>query len=173
MTDSPSRAAVLVPLCGSGTAVEVVLTQRAHTLRRHRGQIAFPGGKYEPEHDESLLATALREAAEEIGLNPRDVEVIGALPEVYTRSSQFVISPFVGRLPEAYPFEPDGSEVAEIFVMPLAAYRDPARRITHIWPQADAALEVPAIDYEGRIVWGATLRILDLLVKSPLLDRLG
>lgn len=164
----PRRAAVLVALHRHRDGEAVVLTRRAEHLPTHAGQIAFPGGRHDVGRDESLLATALREAEEEIGLDPRHVEVLGALPAVTTMSSAFEIHPFVGRIPSPYPFQPHAGEVIEVFSMPLCAYADPALRVAHSWSVRGRAVEVPAIAFEGRLVWGATLRILDLLRDSAL-----
>jgi len=164
-----TRAAVLVPLQYDSGGTSVVLTRRADWLPTHAGQISFPGGRYDPDHDESLLATALREADEEIGLRPTDVEVLGALPTVSTMSSRFEIHPFVARIAAAYAFTPHPGEVVEVFSMPLHAHGDPARRGAHRWTVDERVIEVPAILYEGRVVWGATLRIVDLLFQSPYL----
>ena len=163
----PRRAAVLVPLQRGG-GVSVVLTRRAEGLPTHAGQIAFPGGRHDPALDESLLATALREAEEEIGLRAADVEVLGALTPVSTMSSAFEIHPFVGRVAADYVFTPHPGEVVEVFSMPLSVHGDAALRTAHGWTAGGRRVEVPAILFEGRLVWGATLRILDLLMRSPL-----
>ena len=171
MADSLRRAAVLVPLQRRPTGVEVVLTRRAEGLPTHPGQIAFPGGRHEPGRDESLLATALREAEEEIGLHPQDVDVLGALPAVATMSSGFEIHSFVALVPEGYVFTPEPGEVVEVFQMPLGARHDPALLVAHRWSVQGRPFDVPAILFGGRLVWGATLRILDLLLDSPLLPH--
>ena len=137
----------------------------------HPGQIAFPGGRHDPVLDDSLLATALREAHEEIGLHPADIDFIGALTPVTTMSSRFEIHPFVARIGTGYAFPPQASEVVEVFSMPLGAHDDPALRVAHRWSADGRDLAVPAILYEGRLVWGATLRILELLVASSMLPR--
>ena len=160
------RAAVLVPLCGPANETEVVLTQRAVDLPTHAGEIAFPGGRHDPERDDSLLATALREADEEIGLRPSDVQVLGALPTISTLSTRFEIHPFVGRIPSNYPFAPHPGEVFEVFRMPLRAHGDAALRVAHRWTVSDRTIEAPGILFDGHLVWGATLRILDLLQQS-------
>lgn len=168
MTAAPRRAAVLVPLDRTAKGIEVILTLRSADLPTHAGQISFPGGRHDAERDESLLATALREASEEIGLTPRDIEIVGALPAVATMSSSFEIHPFVGRIPAGYAFQPDPREVQEIFSLPLHAHGDAAYRVTHRWSVDDRHVEVPGLLFEGRLVWGATLRILDLLMESGL-----
>jgi 8-oxo-dGTP pyrophosphatase MutT (NUDIX family) len=170
MKPEPRQAAVLVLLEPGEEGFDVVLTQRTEHLPTHAGQVAFPGGRFDPELDESLLATALREAEEEIGLRPGDVEVLGALPPVATRSSRFEIWPFVARLPARYEFTPHAGEVGEVFRMPLRAYTDPGLRVAHPWSVEGQRVDVPGILFDGRLVWGATLRILDLLAESGLLE---
>jgi 8-oxo-dGTP pyrophosphatase MutT (NUDIX family) len=172
MAESPRRAAVLVPLCRGAGGVEVILTRRAEGLPTHPGQVSFPGGRYDPTRDDSLLATALREAGEEIGLRTADAEVLGALPAVATLSSGFEIHPFVARIPSGYCFALRQGEVAEVFRMPLAAHADAALRTTHRWSVAGRSVEVPAILFAGKLVWGATLRILDLLVVGDVVSKL-
>ena len=119
VSESSIRAAVLVPLVPAGSDIEVILTLRTESLPTHKGQVAFPGGRFGPRYDESLVDTALREAEEEIGLRRGDVEIVGSLPDVQTMSSRFVITPLVGRIPADYPFVLDPGEVAEVFAMPL------------------------------------------------------
>lgn len=172
VTRALARAAVLVPLSCTADGIRIVLTRRAHALRHHRGQVAFPGGRFDRHRDDSLLATALREAAEEIGLKADAVRVLGALPEIRTISSGFVISPFVGQVSARYRYRFDASEVVQLFTMPLATCVDPSRRSRHAWTYGGATVDVPAVRYRGQVVWGATLRILDLLVESPLLREL-
>jgi 8-oxo-dGTP pyrophosphatase MutT (NUDIX family) len=159
-------AAVLVPLFPGRDGPEVLLTRRAEHLRMHAGQISFPGGRHDPQHDASLVATALREAEEEIGLPGTSVEILGALEPVITMSSRFEINPFVGRLAELPPLRLHAGEVAEAFRMPLAAHADPRLRVTHGWQRNGVAVEVPGLRYQGHLIWGATLRILDLLAEA-------
>ena len=163
-----TRAAVLVPLFRTPGCTRVVLIRRTTSLPNHRGQIAFPGGRFDPERDESLLASALREAQEEVGLDPAAVSIVGALPEVRTLSSGFLISPFVGLVPPAYDYHPFAAEVAAVFSMPLRARTDPAHQTEVQWTYGGRVCRVPAIRYRNHVVWGATLRILDLLLASSL-----
>lgn len=168
---SPSQAAVLVPVFHGSHGTEVVLTLRADHLPTHAGQISLPGGRFDETRDESLLATALREAAEEIGLREADADVLGALPPVATMSSAFEIHPFVARVPPGYVYEPHPGEVAAVFSMPLVALDDPTLAVAHRWTVNGAEVEVPGIRYSGHLVWGATLRILGLLARSDVLLR--
>jgi len=166
-----TQAAVLVPVFHGLQGAEVVLTQRSQHLPTHPGQVSLPGGRFDAGRDESLLATALREAEEEIGLRPGDAELLGALPPVATMSSSFEIHPFVARVPPAYVYTPHNGEVAAVFTMPLRELQNPALAVTHRWSAAGVELEVPGVRYAGHLVWGATLRILDLLARSDVLSR--
>ena len=118
--------------------------------------------------DHSLLQTALRESAEEVGLDPGDVEIIGALPERRTLSSQFVVTPFVARIPDPYAFVAEAHEVARIIDAPLAAFRDPARREDYEWRYGSRVVRVPSVRIDGEIVWGLSLAIVDDLLASEL-----
>ena len=116
---SPRQSAVLAPLYDGDEGPVVVLTRRAAHLRNHRGEVSFPGGRQE-DHDADLVATALREAHEEIGLDPTSVEIIGPLDQLSTFVSRSMIHPFVGVLPG----RPDGlvadpGEVEHILQLPL------------------------------------------------------
>lgn len=159
-------ASVLVPLVERGGRLNVVLTRRAARLAHHPGQVAFPGGKQEPE-DADALAAALREAEEEIGLAPAAVEVLGALPAHETVTS-FRVSPFVGRI--VAPFAPrlDRAEVDEVFEAPLDFVLDPANLQVHRRRWHGRWRQYYAIPYGPHYVWGATARMLKVLA-----DRLG
>jgi 8-oxo-dGTP pyrophosphatase MutT (NUDIX family) len=113
-------------------------------MRSHAGQVAFPGGKHDPE-DDSLLATALREAEEELGIDPRQVDVLGALDDVLTITG-FTVSPWVGWLPPGVSVRPSASEVARAFAPPLRAFLAPP---TGVMPWRGWTVD-------GELVWGAT-----------------
>src|SRR5437660_3291494 len=116
-------AAVLVPVFEEDGLARLVLTRRSTNLPSHQGQVAFPGGKV---HDgETSEAGALREAYEEVGIRPDDVEVIGALEELATVASQFVLAPFVGVLPERPVLTPNPAEVARVFDVAVAELMEP------------------------------------------------
>src|SRR5262249_36600278 len=110
-----TAAAVLVPLLAVDGEPSLLFTRRASGLPHHQGQVAFPGGRHEPGADADLAATALREAHEEIGLAPADVHLLGALDDIETVSTRFVITPFVGVVPWPYDFHPCPREVDTIF----------------------------------------------------------
>ena len=158
LIDGPLRhAAVLVPLV-HGPAPGVLLTLRTSTLRAHAGQVAFPGGRMEPI-DPSPEAAALREAAEEIGLDPATVELAGRLPE-YVTGTGYHITPVIGLLPAGLRLTANPDEVAAIFTLPLATLLDPQapeqrtrefrgrQRRFWVWP------------HETHYIWGATAGIL-------------
>jgi 8-oxo-dGTP pyrophosphatase MutT (NUDIX family) len=160
------QAAVLVPLFRAGESGEelyIVLTRRRGDLRRHAGEIAFPGGRRD-DGDPDLAATALREAHEEIGLPPGEVTLVGELPETSTFATGYVIHPFVGLIPAGVSWTPSPREVDAVLELPLRAVRD-GQTQTQIERRgirfvADAYIE------EGHVIWGATARILQLLFEQ-------
>jgi 8-oxo-dGTP pyrophosphatase MutT (NUDIX family) len=151
-------AAVLMAIAGSGQGAHVILTQRASTLKHHPGQIAFPGGKVDAG-DADATAAALREADEEIGLQPDNVEILGCLAPHETVTG-YCVSPFVGRI--RAPFTPvsEIGEVAEVFSVPLSFLVDPAnfRIERRRWQGAWRAFYV--VPYGPYYIWGATARML-------------
>src|SRR6185295_661600 len=152
-------SAVLVPLFESSDGLHLLYTRRTETLPHHRGQVAFPGGRHAPDVDTSLLATALRESEEEIGLRPADVEVLGPLPPIHTFVSNFVINPFVGVIPHPYAFRPNPHEVSEIFSVPIATLRDPRTASAEEWTLDGRTVPVETYRHAGQVIWGATHRI--------------
>lgn len=159
-----NAASVLVPMFERAGDLHVVYIRRSDAVASHRGQVAFPGGRVDPR-DQSSLAAALREAQEEVGIEPASVEVIGAFPAMSTVSSGMIVAPFVGRIPADAALRPDPVEVAEVFDVPLEALRDSRYRGSFRWSRDGGAVsEFPAILYGGQTIWGLTLRItLDLL----------
>jgi 8-oxo-dGTP pyrophosphatase MutT (NUDIX family) len=108
-------AAVLVPIFERDGTLHLLYTTRSAALPTHAGQVSFPGGRYAPDRDASLLATALRETEEEIGVRAAHVDVLGALDPIHNVSSNFLITPFVGRIPYPYELRPDPREVHDVF----------------------------------------------------------
>jgi 8-oxo-dGTP pyrophosphatase MutT (NUDIX family) len=146
-------AAVLVPVVDRREPT-VILTERPKTMRKHPGQISFPGGRIEPD-DDSPIAAALREAEEEIGL-PRDrVEVIGTADR-YRTITGFEIIPVVGVVPPDLPLAPHPGEVADMFEVPLHFLLDPARQIQRTVEWQGRNRSYYEIEWEGRRIWGAT-----------------
>lgn len=158
------KSAVLLALFEQEGATHLVFIRRAATLRAHGGEIAFPGGSYDQE-DASLVATALREAMEEISLAPARVEVLGLLAPVFTVVSNFLILPVVAYLPDGPgPLLAQPGEVAEVLVLPLAALADPAIAHTEVWSNGGRTRQVYFYDYGSLRIWGATGRILASLL---------
>jgi 8-oxo-dGTP pyrophosphatase MutT (NUDIX family) len=159
-------AAVLVPIVRR-EELSVLLTQRAHDMPSHPGQISFPGGKLE-EGDATAIACALREAKEEIGLPPGNVEALGFL-DSYRTGTGFQISPVVGLVDPNFDAVLDPREVLEIFEVPLAFLMDPAnhQRASREWRGRQRFFY--AMPYQGRYIWGATAGILKNLYERLLL----
>ncbi len=151
-------AAVLVPIIDRPSGLTVLLTQRTAHLRDHPGQVSFPGGRCEPR-DADPQATALREAEEEVGLRPDQVEVIGCLPE-YATSTGFRVTPVVGVVTPPLNLRLDDFEVAEVFEPPLSFLLDATnfRRESVLYQGVQR--EFWAVPWEGRYIWGATAGML-------------
>lgn len=156
-------AAVLVPLINQPQGVTVLLTRRTGHLHDHAGQISFPGGRVD-ETDVDRVATALREAAEEIGIAPSAVEIIGALPE-WDIPTGFRVTPVVGWIEPPLELSPDSFEVAEVFEVPLAFFLDPANHERHSDEINGRRRHYYAMPYEGRNIWGATAGMLHTLYR--------
>jgi len=152
-------AAVLVPLfvAAPSEPPHVVLTRRRADLRRHAGEISFPGGRRDPG-DVDLAATALREAHEEIGLAPDAVELIGELPAISTFATNYLIHPFVGLIEPGQQWLVSPREVDVVLELPLAAVQQSKTR-TDI-ERRGIKFEVDAYVLDGNLIWGATFRIL-------------
>jgi 8-oxo-dGTP pyrophosphatase MutT (NUDIX family) len=149
--------------------LRLVLIVRTDRGGHHGGQLAFPGGRHEVA-DESLLATALREAEEEIGLAPADVEVLGELSPVRSGPTNLEVHAFVARVPAGVKWDISADEVVEVLTPAVAELWDPAVRREHLftsarWPEG---LLVDGIPVGERVLWGMTLRLLDDLVPRLL-----
>ena len=159
-------AAVLVPLVPGPAGWYLLLIRRTEGLTTHGGEMAFPGGRVEA--GETTRQAALREAQEELGLDPSAIEVLGALPQVDTRVSRHTITPWVGVLHPgaAAVLRPSPDEVAAVVAMPWEALASPAARRDQRFIRGRRLLLSPAYDAAGVTVWGATARILcDLLER--------
>jgi 8-oxo-dGTP pyrophosphatase MutT (NUDIX family) len=148
-------AAVLVPLFEREDKLHVLYTRRTDWLPSHQGEVAFPGGKVD-KADADLLATALREAHEEIGLGPDTVEVLGGLTVISTQASGYSVAPFVGVISDPIKLRPNPREVAEIFSVPMDVLGDQRFRGNYRWRRG---ANFPAILYGEQTIWGLTLRI--------------
>lgn len=158
--DAPRMAAaVLVPLVEREEGFSLILTQRTADLKAHAGQISFPGGRMERE-DANAEAAALREAQEEIGLDPKAVEILGRL-DPYRTVTGFDVTPVVGAVSPPLALTPDPVEVAEIFEVPLAFFLDPANHQRHSRTSPTGAVRAYyAMPYQDRYIWGATAGML-------------
>lgn len=156
-------AAVLVPLFLAGDAEpHAVFTKRGTGLRRHAGEISFPGGRRDPE-DVDLSDTALREAEEEIGLPRTDVRLLGTLEPTPTFVTNYMIHPFVGLVPQGRVWEISPREVDAVLELPLQALRE-SRTRTRL-QRRGVEFETDAYILDGHLIWGATARILELLLE--------
>jgi 8-oxo-dGTP pyrophosphatase MutT (NUDIX family) len=158
--EGSQAAAVLVPLYERDGETWVIFIKRPETMSTHRGEIAFPGGKFDPGVDPDLRVTALREAHEEIGLDPDRVEVVARLDGIGTVASRFTITPFVGFLVERPELTPSPSEVVRILEVPLSVLLDPDVYREEHWDTQAADFDVHFYDLDDETVWGATARIL-------------
>jgi 8-oxo-dGTP pyrophosphatase MutT (NUDIX family) len=143
----------------------LVLTRRRENLNSHAGQISFPGGRHEP--DETLQETAVREAQEEIGVDPAVITILGELTPLYIPPSDFEVHPTVawyanGQRPVFYPSD---GEVAEILEVPLRHLLHPETRVEELWDWRGDKVRVPYFNVEGHKVWGATAMMLSELVE--------
>jgi 8-oxo-dGTP pyrophosphatase MutT (NUDIX family) len=156
-----TEAAVLVPMHGWPDNPGLVFTERRSDLKRHAGEISFPGGRR--DGGEALLDTALREAEEEIGLARDRVEVVGALPPIGTFVTNYKVHPFVGLIAEGLSFEPNPAEVESVLVASLddlrAAYAK--RRLV----RRGVPIKTDTYLISDQLIWGATARILGLLFE--------
>ena len=159
------EAAVLVVLYQAGGGLGTVLTRRRDDLRRHAGEISFPGGRRDPGEPD-LVTTALREAQEEIGLDPGEVAIAGALPPTPTIATGYAIHPYVGTIATGAAWLPSQEEVAEVLEVPLELLREGFGRRRLIRRGIPFVTDTYALGES--LVWGATARIL-----SGLLARLG
>jgi 8-oxo-dGTP pyrophosphatase MutT (NUDIX family) len=162
-------AAVLAPLFrdAAGEVRTLLVVRTDHGP--HGGQLGFPGGKPEPG-DADLLATALREAHEEVGLDPAAVDVLGELPPLDTFATGFRVHAFVARVAADTSWRLDAAEVAGILTPPVSLLADPAARSTLPFTSSHfpEPLLVEGVDVDGHVLWGMTLRLLDLLVPRLL-----
>ncbi len=152
------RAAVLIPLFKKGGEYHLLLTRRTDKVPLHKGQISFPGGRRDPADPDSL-ATALREAWEEMGIEAKDVRTLGELDDICT-VTDFCVAPFVGLIPYPYPFRVNPHEIEEVIEVPLSTLLDPAN-FREEWQERNGQPRWAFFYQYGRHnIWGATARII-------------
>jgi 8-oxo-dGTP pyrophosphatase MutT (NUDIX family) len=163
----PRPAAVLIPLLVKDNNWHLLYTRRNANLPEHSGQVAFPGGRSDPG-DASPEATALREAYEEIGLDPKDVSILGRLHDFITITN-YQVTPVVGVIPWPYPFRLEEREVSRIFTIPLDWLAEPLN-YEELWRTLPAPYEpIPVIyykEYDGEVLWGASARFTQALIQN-------
>jgi 8-oxo-dGTP pyrophosphatase MutT (NUDIX family) len=147
------EAAVLVPITRSDEP-ELILTLRASGLSTHGGEVAFPGGRRDPE-DADLIRTALREAEEEVGLPPGLVEVVGSLSTLVSRHG-IKVTPYVGLVPDFVQYKANDGEIDSVFSVPLEFFRDDPRQMTHRIDYLGRSWYVPSYQYGEFKIWGLT-----------------
>ena len=171
--DGFRRAAVLLPLFETPEGPHLLVCRRTESVPTHKGQISFPGGGRQPE-DADPVATALREAHEEVGLRPADVTVLGLLDDTVTVNSRHVVRPVVGSMPYPYPLSLDPFEIVEAIPLPLLPLLNGAPFREEIWERDGQPLPVLFYEHAGHIIWGLTARILQdfvQLIRGPLRAR--
>lgn len=156
-------AGILVPLT-TASEPEVILTQRAPHLKTHRGQVAFPGGKQDPD-DPSLLATALRESEEEIGLGADSVEIIGSLSQVVSRHG-IRVTPYVGLVAPELSFTINPAEIDSVFRVPVGFLLEDRRLRTDHLKFMGYNLRVPCWEWQGYHIWGLSAIVLSELLNA-------
>ncbi len=159
-----NEAAVLVPLFNKEGEHHILFTRRSQLVAYHKGQVSFPGGA-RSEADVSLMDTALRESWEEIGLRAKDVDVLGELDDTPTTSSNFNISPFVAFIPYPYQFTINRAEIDEVFGVPVSFLLSGVGRKEEWYVIGGDLVVGYAYEYEGRIIWGATARIVQQFLE--------
>lgn len=168
--DGASPAAVLVPLQHHDGRWHVILNVRSETVGEHRGEVAFPGGRLEPA-DAGMVACALRETWEEMGIRPQDVDVLGPLDAVMTRTN-YLVWPTVGVVPHPYAFAPNAREVAAVIQAPVDELLDPAaaRHEARVMPDGTVRKRVAYV-YGEHLIFGATAwilaQLLGFIAQSP------
>ena len=159
------HASVLILIFKSDNGYEVLFTERTHKVEHHKGQISFPGGAVEPD-DRDFEETALRESYEEVGLLQDDVKVLGRLDDELTSASNFIVHPFVGKIPHPYDFEINEDEVERIISVPLDLFFEENSGLHPDSIEFDTfTYHGPAYRYEDVTIWGATAIIMNKFVR--------
>ncbi len=150
-------AAVLVPIYEKDGQYHILFIKRTLWVEKHKGEISFPGGTHEAQ-DKTLLFTALRESAEEINLKPEDVDILGELDDVLSAKTNYLITPFLAYIPWPYRLKVDGRETEEIIEAPVLELMNKEASREEV--RGSNTITVYRYNYRGRVIWGATARIL-------------
>ncbi|MEZ7823513.1 MAG: CoA pyrophosphatase [bacterium] len=165
-TQIEKRASVLIPLLESEGELFVLLTLRSKQLRSHAGQVSFPGGKQDTQ-DENSLETALRETHEEIGLPPENVEIIGTLDQILSLH-YYLVTPFVGLIPEKFSPLLNTAEIESVFKVPLTFFMNGDSHLAEEFKTPIANVLVHHFDYHGFDIWGLTAKLILRLLEIGL-----
>jgi 8-oxo-dGTP pyrophosphatase MutT (NUDIX family) len=161
-----TTAAVLLLLHGDPADPYIILTRRANHLKSHAGEVAFPGGMQD-SHDSNLLATAVRETEEEIGIVASQISVLGRLPDDSPRFNDLRVTPFIGWVDSPFTVKPDPSEIESVFNFPLNVLFK--RKNYHYFCFGEGNIQLPYVMYHDYKIWGFTLKVMvDML--NNLLD---
>jgi len=157
------RAAVLIPLFKKNGEYHILFTRRTDMVEHHKGQISFPGGRQDKK-DKDLLTTALREAREEMGIEKKDVRILGELDDICTATTDFCVSPFVALIPYPYPFKVNSREIEEVLEVPLSVLLDESRFRQELHKGDGKPFLVYFYKHKDHTIWGATAGILKQLL---------
>jgi 8-oxo-dGTP pyrophosphatase MutT (NUDIX family) len=156
-------SAVLIPLYQKQGRYYIVFIRRTESVKTHKGQISFPGGARDA-NDRTLLHTAIRESREEIGLRTKDIEVIGEMDDEITTTSNYIVTPFVAMIPWPYRFTKNKDEVADIIEVPINMLLEKGHLKANTETLDGRPVESYTYYYQGKVIWGATARILKKLL---------
>lgn len=157
-------SAVLIPIYKKDGQYHILFIKRTNTVKNHQGQLSFPGGTRDKE-DKTLQDTALRESLEEIGLRAEDANILGELDDEVTITSNFIVTPFVAMVPYPYRFTLNKTEVDRLLRVPITALLEKDCLKHHIETLNSKKVDSLAYHYRGKVIWGATARILNKLLE--------
>jgi 8-oxo-dGTP pyrophosphatase MutT (NUDIX family) len=160
------RASVLIPLLEADGELFVMLTQRSDQLRSHAGQVSFPGGKQDPQ-DANSLETALRETNEEIGLPQEKIEIIGKLDQILSLH-YYLVTPFVGLIPNDFVPVPNEDEIEAVFKVPLSFFMNSEQHWTEEFKTPIATILAHHFEFKGFDIWGLTAKLILRLLEIGL-----
>jgi 8-oxo-dGTP pyrophosphatase MutT (NUDIX family) len=153
-------SAVALPMFVKEEEYHLLFTRRTYKVRHHKGQICFPGGSFHSLEDTDLMATALRETEEEVGIQRDDMRILGALDDIRTHSSAFIITPLVCMFPYPYEFNVNPDEIEDLIEVPLAVLLDERNYREELWVIEGQPYHATLYRHGDEIIWGATARIL-------------